>query len=190
MVAGPTFFATEADFRRWLAANHDQAAELVVGFWKKGAGKPSIDWPQARDQALCFGWIDGLRRSRDADSYTVRFTPRRRGSAWSRVNVERYEALRATGQMTAAGERAFADNPRRYAHQQRPVAAELTAEEQALFKRNRKAWAHWQDVAAGYRRNATRWVTEAKKPETRARRLAQLIEDCAAGRKIGVMKTG
>ena len=83
MTARPTFFATEADFRRWLAAHHDTADELLVGFWKKATGRPSIDWPQARDQALCFGWIDGIRKSLGEDSYTIRFTPRRRGSIWS-----------------------------------------------------------------------------------------------------------
>jgi uncharacterized protein YdeI (YjbR/CyaY-like superfamily) len=187
MAAEPSFFASEADFRRWLAAHHDKADELLVGFWKKATGKPSIDWPQARDQALCFGWIDGIRKSRDVESYTIRFTPRRRGSAWSQVNVERYKALKAAGQMTSAGEHAFVDNPRRYAHQAAPVPVKLTSAEQALFRRNRAAWAHWQKVAPGYRRNIAHWVTSAKKPETRERRLAKLIEDCAAGRKVGVL---
>src|SRR5438045_1813704 len=103
----PTFFPTEADFRRWLEANHTAAPELLVGFWKKGSGKPSIDWPQARDQALCFGWIDGIRKSLGEDSYTIRFTPRRKGSIWSKVNVDRFEALKAAGLMTAAGEAAY-----------------------------------------------------------------------------------
>jgi uncharacterized protein YdeI (YjbR/CyaY-like superfamily) len=104
MAQQPTFFPTEADFRRWLEANHTTAPELLVGFWKKSSGKPSIDWPQARDQALCFGWIDGIRKSLGEDAYTSRFTPRRKGSIWSKVNVERFEALKAAGQMTAAGE--------------------------------------------------------------------------------------
>ncbi len=107
MPADPAFFETEADFRRWLEAHHASAAELLVGFWKKASGRPSIDWPQARDQALCFGWIDGIRHSLGKESYTIRFTPRRRGSVWSKVNIGRVEALRAAGQMTAAGERAF-----------------------------------------------------------------------------------
>jgi hypothetical protein len=106
-MASPTFFETEGDFRRWLAVNHETAPELLVGFWKKGSGKPSIDWPQARDQALCFGWIDGLRKSMGGDAYTIRFTPRRKGSIWSKVNVERFEALGAAGQMTAAGKAAY-----------------------------------------------------------------------------------
>ena len=92
----PTFFASEFEFRRWLEANHETAPELLVGFWKKSTGKPSIDWPQARDQALCFGWIDGIRKSLGDDAYTIRFTPRREGSIWSKVNVERYEALFGT----------------------------------------------------------------------------------------------
>jgi uncharacterized protein YdeI (YjbR/CyaY-like superfamily) len=95
--AEPAFFPTEADFRRWLEANHQAAPELLVGFWKKGSGKPSIDWPQARDQALCFGWIDGLRKSLGEDAYTIRFTPRRKGSIWCNVNVERFNALRLQG---------------------------------------------------------------------------------------------
>ena len=106
-MAEPVFFPTEADFRRWLEANHETAPELLVGFWKKASGKPSIDWPQARDQALCFGWIDGLRKSLGDDAYTIRFTPRRKGSIWSKVNVERYEALRAAGLMTPAGSRVY-----------------------------------------------------------------------------------
>ena len=189
MAAEPSFFATEAHFRRWLAAHHDKADELLVGFWKKATGKPSIDWPQARDQALCFGWIDGIRRSRDEDSYTIRFTPRRRGSIWSKVNVGRYAALKAAGQMTPAGERAYEENKHKsgvYSYEK--AAAALSAAEEALFRRNRAAWAHWQKVAPGYRRNITHWVTSAKKPETRERRLAKLIEDCAAGRKVGVLE--
>src|SRR5690348_17540609 len=104
----PTYFSTEAEFREWLEANHDSAPELLVGFWKKTTGKPSIDWPQARDQALCFGWIDGVRKSAGPDSYTIRFTPRRKGSIWSKVNLERFAALEAEGAMTPAGEAALA----------------------------------------------------------------------------------
>src|SRR6187200_3045496 len=103
----PKFFATSADFRAWLSKHHASAGELLVGFWKKGSGKPSIDWPEARDQALCFGWIDGVRKSMGPESYTIRFTPRRPGSVWSKVNVERYAALTAAGAMTAAGAAAY-----------------------------------------------------------------------------------
>ncbi|HEV2748874.1 MAG TPA: YdeI/OmpD-associated family protein [Allosphingosinicella sp.] len=181
----PTFFPTEADFRRWLEANHATAPELLVGFWKKGSGNPSIDWPQARDQALCFGWIDGVRRSLGEDSYTIRFTPRRKGSVWSKVNVERFRALKEAGQMTPAGERAFeAGRENRSHYSYESEARELAPEEVARFQANAAAWADWEKRPPGYRKVVLHWVTSAKKPETRARRLATLIEDSAAGRKI------
>ncbi|MGQ0660093.1 YdeI/OmpD-associated family protein [Sphingosinicella sp.] len=181
----PTFFPTETDFRRWLAANHDTAAELLVGFWKKGSGKPSIDWPQARDQALCFGWIDGVRKSLGDEAYTIRFTPRRTGSVWSKVNVERFPALKAAGQMTAAGERALQEStgPSGVYAYERPLAA-LAAEEERQFRRNASAWADWEKRPPGYRKVVLHWVTSAKRPETRAKRLGILIESCAAGQKI------
>src|SRR5215212_8421154 len=106
----PTYFETEAEFRRWLERNHLSADQLLVGFHKKGSGLKSIDWPQARDQALCFGWIDGIRRSLGEKDYTIRFTPRRKGSIWSKVNVARFEALKAEGRMTEAGVRAYEDD--------------------------------------------------------------------------------
>ena len=181
----PTYFATEADFRRWLEKNYQSAPELLVGFWKKGTGRPSIDWPQARDQALCFGWIDGIRKAIDEESYTIRFTPRRPGSVWSRVNIGRFEALKAEGRMTEAGERAFeAGKEDRSHYSYESEARELTREEMRLFRANEAAWADWEKRPPGYRRLVLHWVTNAKKPETRARRLATLIEDSAAGRKI------
>ena len=185
MVQAPTFFPTEADFRRWLKANHATAPELLVGFWKKSTGKPSIDWPQARDQALCFGWIDGIRKSLGDDAYTIRFTPRRKGSIWSKVNVERFAALTAAGQMTAAGEQAYEENKHKtglYSYE-KPLAS-LSATETRAFRANKQAWAFWDGQPAGYRKQVLNWITTAKKPETRAKRLATLIEDCAAGRRI------
>jgi uncharacterized protein YdeI (YjbR/CyaY-like superfamily) len=185
MADGPTFFPTETDFRRWLEINHETAPELLVGFWKKGSGKASIDWPQARDQALCFGWIDGIRKSLGEDAYTIRFTPRRKGSMWSKVNVERFEALKVAGLMTRAGERAYEENKGKssvYAYE-KPLTA-FTAEEEALFRASETAWADWEKRPPSYRRSALNWITSAKKPETRAQRLAQLIEDSAAGRKL------
>jgi uncharacterized protein YdeI (YjbR/CyaY-like superfamily) len=181
----PVFFETEADFRRWLAANHKTAPELLVGFWKKSSGKPSIDWPQARDQALCFGWIDGLRKSMGDDAYTIRFTPRRKGSIWSKVNVERYEALKAAEQMTPAGDRAYEENKHKsgvYSYE-KPLAS-LTAQEEKLFRRNKAAWSDWDKRPAGYRRSALGWITSAKKPETRAKRLDELITVSAEGRRL------
>jgi uncharacterized protein YdeI (YjbR/CyaY-like superfamily) len=192
-VAGvePTFFATPADFRSWLEANHDSAGELLVGFWKKGSGKPSVDWPEARDQALCFGWIDGVRRSLGEESYTIRFTPRRPGSLWSRVNIARFEALKAAGRMTPAGERAFAGGKERTGHYSYENAPrELAPDETERFRANAAAWADFEARPPSYRKMVLHWVTSAKKPETRARRLATLIEDSAAGRKIAGVDIG
>jgi uncharacterized protein YdeI (YjbR/CyaY-like superfamily) len=189
--AEPTFFATAADFRRWLHDHHETVPELLVGFWKKGSGRPSIDWPEARDEALCFGWIDGIRKSLGPDSYTIRFTPRRKGSIWSKVNVARYQALAAEGRMRAAGLRAYEENQGRsgfYSYEN--PQAELTGAETAAFRGNKAAWADWRKRPPGYRKVALHWVTSAKRPETRARRLATLIEDSAAGRKIGVVDIG
>jgi len=180
-----TFFHAEGDFRRWLVANHEISPELLVGFWKKGSGKPSIDWPQARDQALCFGWIDGHRKSLGEDAYTIRFTPRRKGSIWSKVNVERFEALKAAGQMTAAGEAAYERDKHRsgvYSYE-KPLAA-LTAEEEALFRKNELAWADWEKRPAGYRRSALGWINGAKKAETRAKRLGELINVSGEGHRL------
>ena len=185
MSAEPTFFATAADFRRWLEANHETAPELLVGFWKKGSGRPSIDWPQARDEALCFGWIDGIRKSLGAESYTIRFTPRRKGSIWSNVNVERYAALTEAGRMTPAGVKAYEENEGRqgvYAYEN--ALKELSPAETSQFRADKAAWTDWERRPAGYRRNVLHWIASAKKPETRARRLATLIEDSAAGRMI------
>jgi uncharacterized protein YdeI (YjbR/CyaY-like superfamily) len=181
----PRFFATPAAFRAWLERHHATAPELLVGFWKKHTGKPSIDWPQARDQALCFGWIDGVRKSAGPDSYTIRFTPRRKGSIWSKVNLERFAALEAEGAMTPAGEAAFAqgkENRSNYAYE--AEVRELAPEQVAQFKADARAWADWEKRPPGYRKVVTHWVTSAKKPETRARRFAILIEDSAHGRKI------
>ena len=187
----PKFFAAPADFRAWLAEHHASADELLVGFWKKDSGKPSVDWPQARDQALCFGWIDGVRTSLGSDSYKIRFTPRRPGSVWSKVNVERYAALMAEGAMTPAGEAAFeAGKEDRSHYSYESETGELTADETSQFKASAKAWQDWQGRPPGYRKVALHWVTSARKPETRARRLATLIEDSAQGRKIGVVDIG
>jgi uncharacterized protein YdeI (YjbR/CyaY-like superfamily) len=181
----PTFFATEAEFRRWLEANHTGADELLVGFWKKSSGKPSIDWPQARDQALCFGWIDGVRRSMGDETYTIRFTPRRKGSIWSKVNVERFNALKTAGSMTEAGERAYEENKHKsglYAYENK--LAKLAADEERELRKNKKAWADWEKRPPGYRKVVLHWITSAKRPATRAKRLGILIESSAKGEKI------
>ncbi len=187
----PTFFPDAASFRAWLAANHATAPELSVGFRKKATGQPSITWPEARDEALCFGWIDGVRHRIDADSYRIRFTPRRKGSIWSTVNVARFAALTAEGKMRPEGVRAYEENRHRtglYAYERAHAA--LAPAEEKLFRRNRKAWADWEKRPPGYRKLCLHWITSAKKPETRARRLATLIEDSAAGRKIAGVDIG
>lgn len=182
----PKFFPTPESFRSWLAENHASAAELLVGFHKKGSGRPSITWPESVDQALCFGWIDGVRRSFDADSYTIRFTPRQARSHWSNVNIARVAELTALGLMTPAGVRAFEarldSNSGRASFEQKDVALpdEYAAELQAVPG----AWEFWSAQPPGYRRTATWWVISAKREETRRKRLAELIEDAANGLRI------
>ena len=158
----PTFFATAADFRHWLNTNHETAPELLVGFWKKGSGRHSIDWPEARDEALCVGWIDGVRKSLGVESYTIRFTPRRKGSIWSKVNVARYEALTADGRMTEAGVRAYEENKDRtgvYAYENEPKALRPAETEQ--FRANQAAWADWEKRPPGYRKVVLHWIGRA-----------------------------
>ncbi len=181
----PRFFRTQAAFHAWLEQHHARDRELIVGFYHVGSGKPSITYPEARDEALCFGWIDGIRRNHDATSYTVRFTPRHVNSVWSRVNLGRVKALTAEGRMRPAGLRVFeARDPRkaeRYSFENPHRALDAAATR--AFKANRKAWAWFAAQAPSYRRPAAWWVMSAKQEETRARRLRLLIESAARGRK-------
>ena len=187
----PTFFATPADFRAWLERHHADASELLVGFWKRSTGRPSITWQESVDEALCFGWIDGVRRSLGEDSYTIRFTPRQKRSTWSAVNIKRARELIDEGRMTPAGLAAFEarsdDRSALYSYEQRR-AAELELEQQARFEAAADAWAWFQAQAPSYRRAAIHWVVSAKRPETRERRLDALIADSAAGQKIKPMR--
>jgi len=184
----PRFFPTPADFRAWLEANHDSAKELLVGYYKKDSGRPSITWPESVDEALCYGWIDGVRRSQGDVAYTIRFTPRRSTSIWSAVNVAKVKELTRQGRMRAAGARAFAARTAErtgiYSFE-RKEAAKLSREETKRLRANREAAAFFEAQPPGYRATALHWVVSAKRPETRARRLAQLIADSAAGRRIG-----
>lgn len=184
------YFESPAAFREWLDTHHATATELSLGFHKKHTGHPSLTRPESVDEALCYGWIDGIGRSVDGERYTIRFTPRRPQSIWSRVNVERVKVLTREGRMRAAGQRAFeAMRPTRsgiYAFEQ-PLTT-LTAKEVATFKRSRAAWQFWEAQPPGYRKTATHWVTSAVRPETRARRLATLVADSAAGRRIGLLR--
>jgi len=183
----PRFFATPAAFRRWLHANLARATELWVVFHKRATGKPSLTWPQSVDEALCVGWIDAVRKSLGPESYVIRFTRRKERSNWSAVNVRRMKALRAEGRVLPAGEAAFAAaTPERtaiYSYEQRKQAT-LDSASEAQFWRQPAAWADFQSRPPWYRRTATHWVTSAKKEETRARLLAQLIEASEAGRPI------
>ena len=186
-----TFFATPAEFRTWLEQHHASETELLVGFHKRATGRPSMTWQQSVDEALCFGWIDGVRRSLGDESYTIRFTPRQKRSIWSAVNIKRAHELIAEGRMTPAGLTAFEartdDRSAIYSHEQRQ-AAELSAEQRAQFEAEPEAWSWFQAAAPSYRRAAIHWVTSAKRPETRERRLATLIADSAAGRKVGPLR--
>jgi uncharacterized protein YdeI (YjbR/CyaY-like superfamily) len=184
----PTFFATPQEFRSWLEAHHATHRELLVGFYKRGLGKPSITWPESVDEALCFGWIDGVRKSLSEDAYTIRFTPRRATSIWSAINVARVAALESLGRMTPAGRRAFAARtPERtgvYSFE-RNEAARFLPEQAKKLRANRAAAEFFDAQPPWYRRTATHWVISAKREATRARRLDQLIADSAEGRTIG-----
>jgi uncharacterized protein YdeI (YjbR/CyaY-like superfamily) len=185
-MAKPRFFRTPSQFRRWLETHHDTATELVVGFYKVGSGKPSITWPESVDEALCFGWIDGIRRSLDESAYTIRFTPRRPKSTWSAVNIRRAEALIRDRRMTRAGRTAFQKRDPaasgRYSFENRPRT--LAPDYLERFKANEHAWAFFQAQAPWYRRTAIFWIMEAKREDTRQRRLGRLIDDSAHARTI------
>ena len=182
----PRFFATPEKFRAWLAKNHGAAPELLVGFYKKGCGKPSIDWPQSVDEALCFGWIDGVRRNIGADSYSIRFTPRRARSVWSSINIRRVKAMSKEGRMSEAGLAAFQrrskDRSAIYAYEQRD-RAKLTPAETRIFKAEPDAWAVLFQARAFVPPEGAVLDHSARKPETREKRLARIIAMSAAGEK-------
>jgi uncharacterized protein YdeI (YjbR/CyaY-like superfamily) len=182
----PKFFKSPFDFRRWLAAHHANATELLVGFYKKDTGKPSITWPESVDEALCFGWIDGIRRRLDEDSYSIRFTPRKTSSTWSAVNIKRADILLQQGRMTPAGEKAFAARKENrsgiYSYEQR--SAELVEPYAGKLRRNKAALKFFSSQPASYRKAANWWVISAKQEETRTKRLEQLIKLSAAAQTI------
>ncbi len=180
----PRFFASPAEFRAWLQEHHAVSQELWVGFHKRDSGRPSITWPESVDAALCFGWIDGVRKSLGDNSYVIRFTPRKPRSRWSAVNVDRARELAATGLMHPAGMKAFEQRVESaYSYEQRR-SPEFGTEDEKLFRANRKAWKFFQAQPPWYRRTATFWVVSAKKPETRTRRLLALIGDSEQRRTI------
>ena len=185
------YFASPGEFRDWLARNHDSARELLVGFHKKGTGRPSMTWPESVDEALCVGWIDGVRRSVDAERYTIRFSPRRASSIGSNVNIRRAEALIANGRMQPAGLKVFearkADKSGIYSFEQRHGIV-LPEEMIARFRANEAAWRFWESQPPGYRRTVTSWIISARREDTRQRRLETLVADSAAGRRIAGLR--
>ena len=180
------FFKTPSDFRKWLAAHHASETELWVGFYKKDSGKSSITWPQSVDEALCFGWIDGIRKKIDEVSYKIRFTPRKQRSTWSAVNIKRVPELTEQGLMKEAGLKAFAARQENrsgiYSYEQR--SPELPAQYAKKLKKNAAAWKFFQAQPPSYRKAVNWWVVSAKQEETRLKRLDKLIDDSAAGRRI------
>ena len=182
----PRYFRSPAEFRKWLEKNHAKADELLVGFHRKETKKPSMTWPQSVDEALCFGWIDGIRKGVDEERYTIRFTPRRPRSNWSAVNIKRVAELEALGRMADAGRAAFAKRSEArsaiYSYENKPE--DLPPAQQKRFRANKKAWKFFSDQPPGSRKIAMYWVLSAKKEETRDRRLETLIADSAAGRRL------
>ena len=176
----PRFFRTPAEFRHWLLEHYADTPELVVGYYKKGTGKPSMTWPESVDEALCFGWIDGVRRRIDDERYSIRFTPRRRRSIWSAVNIKRAGELIEAGRMTPAGLAAFEarieDRSAPYSYEQRHNAR-LDPEQEARLRADPEVWEWFQSRPPSFRKTAIYWITSARKPETRERRLTRLIED-------------
>jgi len=183
----PTYFATPSAFRRWLEEHHQTAQELWVGFYKTSSGKPSITWPEAVDQALCFGWIDGVRKGIDDASYTIRFTPRKPQSIWSAVNVKRAQELARLGLMRPAGLKAFEERDQKksglYSYEQRK-GSQLDPAYEQQFKANKQAWEFFQSKPPSYQQPAIWWVMSARQEETRRKRLVRLIEDSEHGRTV------
>jgi uncharacterized protein YdeI (YjbR/CyaY-like superfamily) len=180
------FFKTPNDFRKWLERHHATTRELWVGYYKKDTGKQSITWPESVDQALCFGWIDGIRKRVDEISYIIRFTPRKPRSIWSVVNIKRAQELCAQGLMQPAGLQAFEARTENrsgiYAYEQR--SERLAAPYEKRLKQNKAAWDFFQAQTPSYRKLASWWVVSAKREETRLKRLEKLIEDSADGRTL------
>ena len=191
IVVEPIFFATNEDFRVWLAEHHASASEVLVGFYGSAAKKASMTYLEALDEALCFGWIDGIRGSVDVNRFTIRFTPRAPRSSWSKRNVARVEVLIANGFMEPPGLAAYERREPKsgVSVSDDPELLRLSAADEKRFRANRDAWTWFEGQAPGYRRTAARWVNSAKRQETRQRRLTELIADSESGRKIKPMRS-
>lgn len=188
----PTFFPTQADFSAWLAEYHATTDHLWVGYYRKATKKPSVTWENTVEEALCYGWIDGVRKSRDAESYVIRFTPRKPKSVWSQRNIDLVNRLAAEGRMKPPGLAAFAfkDVHPDSGYATADTEGALTEPMVARFQEAAGAWEFFQSQPPGYRKQAARWVTGAKREETRERRLATLIEDSAEGLRIRQLRKG
>lgn len=186
-MSGPQFFESGSAFRQWLESHAGTSSELLVAYHKVATGRPCLSYSESVDEALCFGWIDGVRKRVDDDAYSIRFTLRRSSSIWSAVNIAKVERLRCEGRMTPDGESAFARRTEAksavYAHEQ-AVPPELSPSERRLFKRNRAAWKFFEGTPLGYQKLALHWVTSAKRPESRASRLSKLIGACAVSTRL------
>ena len=186
------FFPTQKDLRKWFEKNHKVEKELFVGYYKVSSGKPSVTWSGSVDEALCFGWIDGIRRTIDKQSYCIRFSPRNPKSNWSAINIRKVEELKKLGLMKTEGLKAFGfrkeSNSKIYSYENPPL--EFSPEFKKIFKTNKKAWLYYQSETPTYRKVTTRWVMSAKQDSTRTRRLKELIYDSAAGKKIKAMSYG
>jgi uncharacterized protein YdeI (YjbR/CyaY-like superfamily) len=186
-VTDPRFFATAAQFRQWLERNAPTSVELVVGFHKVGSGRPSMSWSESVDEALCFGWIDGVRKRIDVYSYQIRFTPRKPTSIWSAINIAKFHQLQAEARIQPAGAKAFAHRTEAksviYAYEQEETSS-LSPEEVREFKKHKTARRFLEGTPPSYRKVVLHWVVRAKKPETRAARLAKLLEACSAGKRL------
>jgi uncharacterized protein YdeI (YjbR/CyaY-like superfamily) len=192
VVEDAIFFETPSELRAWLERHHATASEVWVGFYKKGSGRRSLTWSEVVDEALCFGWIDGKAQRIDEHRYRQRLTPRRRNSNWSALNVAKVAELRAQGRMTPTGEAAFAarrdDSPGTLSYERRHEAA-FDAEQEAEFRANAPAWEWFSAQSPSYRSMATFWVLSARRPETRARRLATLIDCSSEERRVPALTT-
>ncbi|TDW47885.1 uncharacterized protein YdeI (YjbR/CyaY-like superfamily) [Flavobacterium sp. 270] len=175
----PTFFANQQDFRKWLEKNHKEEKELLVGFYKVNSKKPSMSWSESVDQALCFGWIDGVRKSIDEESYTIRFTPRKTSSIWSAINIQKMEDLTKAGLMTDAGLKAFSfrteNKSKIYSHEKEPVPLDEVYLKQ--FKSNKTAWEYFDKQAPSYKKVMIHWIMSAKQEKTRQSRLEKTISE-------------
>jgi len=181
-----TFFATQAEFRKWLKKHHKKETELLVGFYKVGSGKPSMTWPQSVDQALCFGWIDGVRKSINEESYSIRFTPRKPTSIWSAINIRKVEELTKSGLMMPEGQKAFSlrteNKSRIYSHEKEPV--DLAPKYEKQFKMNKLAWDFFNVQAPSYKKVMIHWIMAAKQEKTRVSRLEKAIKISAQQKRM------